>query len=74
MLVVLGYSRQLYVEFVPRQTALTVRQSLEHAFADFGGVPLEILFAELKAVIVEDQRPGGGKPLEYAEFGRFAAH
>ncbi len=74
VLVVLGYSRQLYVEFVPRQTALTVVQSLERAFADFGGVPQEILFDQLKAVIVEDQRPGGGKLLENAEFGRFAAH
>ena len=74
VLVVLGYSRKLYVEFVPRQTALTVMQSLERAFADFGGVPMEMLFDQLKAVIVEDQRPGGGKLLENAEFGRFAAH
>jgi transposase len=74
VLVVLGYSRLLYVEFVPRQTALTVMESLERAFAAFGGVPREILFDQLKAVIVEDQRPGGGKLLENAEFGRFAAH
>lgn len=74
VLIVLGYSRQLYVEFVPRQTALTVMQSLERAFAAFGGVPVEILFDQLKAVIIEDQRPDGGKLLENAEFGRFAAH
>jgi transposase len=74
VLVVLGYSRKLYVEFVPRQTALAVMQSLERAFADFSGVPREILFDQLKAVVIEDQRPDGGKLLENAEFGRFAAH
>jgi transposase len=74
VLVVLGYSRQLYVEFVPRQTALAVMQSLERAFAAFGGVPAEILFDQLKAVIIEDQRPDGGTLLANVEFGRFAAH
>lgn len=74
LLVVLGYSRLLYVEFVPRQTALTVMQGLERAFAYFGGVPQEVLFDQLKAVIVEDHRPGGGRLLENAEFARFAAH
>jgi transposase len=43
LLVVLGYSRLLYVEFVPRQTALTVMLGLERAFQAFGGVPREIL-------------------------------
>ncbi len=74
LLVVLGYSRQLHVEFVPRQTALAVMQGLEHAFTAFGGVPQEVLFDQLKAVIVEDHRPGGGRLLENAEFARFAAH
>jgi transposase len=62
------------VEFVPRQTALTVMRGLEHAFAVFRGVPHEVLFDQLKAVIVEDHRPGGGRLLENAEFARFAAH
>lgn len=74
LLVVLGYSRLLYVEFVPRQTALTVMLGLERAFAAFGGVPRELLFDQLKAVIVEDHRGAGGRLLENAEFLRFAAH
>lgn len=74
LLVVLGYSRLLYLEFVARQTALTVMCGLERAFAVFGGVPHEILFDQMKAVIVEDHRPGGGRLLENAEFLRFAAH
>lgn len=38
LMVVLGYSRLLYVEFVAQQTALTVMFGLERAFATFGGV------------------------------------
>ena len=74
VLVVLGYSRLLYVEWVARQTAWTVMQALERAFAFFGGVPQEVLFDQLKAVIVEDHRGTGGRLLENAEFARFAAH
>lgn len=74
VLVVLGYSRVLYVEWVARQTAWTVMQALERAFAFVGGVPREVLFDQLKAVIVEDHRGTGGRLLENAEFARFAAH
>jgi len=74
LLVVLGYSRLLFLEVVPRQTALTVMLGLERAFAMFGGVPREILFDQMKSVIVEDHRPGGGRILENPEFLRFAGH
>jgi transposase len=74
LLVVLGYSRLLYVEFVARQSALTVMLGLERAFATFGGVPQEILFDQMKSVVVADHRPGGGRLLENPEFLRFAAH
>lgn len=74
VLVVLGYSRLLYVEWVLRQTAWTVMQALERAFAYMGGVPQEILFDQLKAVIVEDHRGTGGQLLKNEEFARFAAH
>lgn len=74
LLVVLGYSRLLYVELVPRQTALTVMLGLERAFQAFGGVPREILFDQMRSVIVADHRPGGGRLLENPEFLRFAAH
>lgn len=74
LLVVLGYSRLLYVELVARQTALTVMLGLERAFQTFGGVPREILFDQMKSVVVADHRPGGGRLLENAEFLRFAAH
>jgi transposase len=74
LLVVLGYSRLLWLRFYPRQTMATVIAGLEDAFAYFGGVPHELLFDQMKSVILEDQRPDGGKLLENAEFLRFAAH
>ena len=74
LLVVLGYSRLLWLKFYPRQTLATVIAGLEEAFAYVGGVPHEILFDQMKAVIVEDQRADGGKLLENAEFLRFARH
>lgn len=74
LMVVLGYSRLLWVQFYPRQTMLTLMRGLEEAFGYFGGVPAEFLFDQLKAVIIEDHRPEGGRVLENPEFLRFAAH
>jgi transposase len=74
LLVVLGYSRLLWVRFYPRQTMATLMAGLEEAFAYFGGVPQELLFDQLKAVIDDDRRPDGGTLLENPEFLRFAAH
>jgi len=71
---VLGYSRLLWLRFYPRQTMATVFDGLEAAFTYFGGVPGELLFDQMKSVILEDHRPDGGKLLENAEFLRFAAH
>ena len=74
LLVVLGYSRLLWLQFYPRQTMRTLMRGLETAFVYFGGVPRELLFDQLKAVILDDQRPQGGRVLENPEFLRFAAH
>jgi transposase len=74
LLVVLGYSRLLWLAFYPRQTMQVVMRGLEDAFAYFGGVPAECLFDQMKAVVIDDERPGGGKLLENPEFARFAAH
>lgn len=74
LLVVLGYSRLMWVRFYPRQTMTVLVRGLEEAFASFGGVPTELLFDQLKAVIIEDQREFGGKIFENLEFLRFSAH
>lgn len=74
LLVVLGYSRLLWIQFYPRQTLTVLMRALEDFFAAFGGVPSELLFDQMKAVIIDDQREIGGKLLENLEFARFAAH
>jgi transposase len=74
LVMVLGFSRLLYVEFVLRQTALAVMRGMERAFAAFGGVPRHVLFDQMKSVVIDDQRPGGGRLLVNPEFLRFAAH
>ncbi|HEV8600688.1 MAG TPA: IS21 family transposase [Gemmatimonadales bacterium] len=74
LLVVLGYSRLLWLQLCLRQTMATLMRGLEAAFGYFGGVPRELLFDQLKAVILDDQRPQGGRVLENPEFLRFAAH
>jgi transposase len=72
--VVLGYSRLLWLQFYARQTMAVLMHGLEEAFAFFGGVPAEVLFDQMKAVIIDDERAIGGRLLENAEFVRFAAH
>lgn len=74
LLVVLGYSRLLWLQYYPRQTLSVLMRGLEEAFMAFGGVPAELLFDQMKAVIIDDQREVGGKLLENIEFVRFAAH
>jgi transposase len=74
LMVVLGYSRHLWLQFYHRQTMRTLMRGLEAAFAFFGGVPRELLFDQLKAVIIDDHRSDGGKVIENPEFLRFAAH
>lgn len=74
LLVVLGYSRLLWMAFYPRQTMQTVIAGLEAAFTAFGGVPRECLFDQMRAVILDDTRQSEGKLLENPEFLRFSAH
>jgi transposase len=74
LLVVLGYSRLLWLQFYSRQTMAVLMRGLEEAFSAFGGVPAELLFDQMRAVIIDDQREFGGKLLENMEFVRFAAH
>ena len=74
LLVVLGYSRLLWLRFYRRQDMPTLLRGLEAAFGFFGGVPRELLFDQMKSVIVRDLRGEVGRVTENAEFLRFAAH
>jgi transposase len=72
--VVLGYSRMLWCRFGPRQDMRTLMTGLEDAFLAFGGVPHELLFDQMKAVITRDLRLQGGALVHNLEFLRFAHH
>ena len=74
LVVVLSYSRLLWLCFYRRQTMAVLTAGLERAFARFGGVPKELLFDQMRAVVLSDGRVGGGELVLHAEFLRFAAH
>jgi transposase len=61
LLVVLGYSRHMWVGFYEKQDMRTLFLGLEAAFRFFGGVPEELLFDQMKAVITRDDRLSGGR-------------
>ena len=74
LVVVLSHSRLLWLCFYRRQTMAVLMDGLERAFARFGGVPAELLFDQMRAVVLSDDRRGGGELVLNAEFLRFAAH
>ncbi len=74
LLVVLGHSRHLWFQYFPRQDMASLMSGLEEAFRFFGGVPEELLFDQMRSVVVKDLRPDGGPLVENGEFLRFAAH
>jgi transposase len=74
LLVVLGYSRLLWLHFYPREDMRTLMRGLEAAFGFFGGVPRELLFDQMRSVITRDLRDQDGPLVRNEEFLRFAAH
>ena len=74
LVIVLGYSRLLWLRFYPCQTMAVLMEALESGFDRFGGVPEELLFDQMRAVVLSDDRAAGGGLVLNAEFLRFAAH
>ena len=74
LLVVLGYSRLLWVRFYPRQDLATLQLGLTECFTTWGGVPRELLFDQMKSVLTRDDRLTGGGLLTNLECQRFAEH
>jgi len=74
LLVVLGYSRLLWLNYFPRKDMRCLIAGLEEAFAFFGGVPRELLFDQMKSVITKDERLSGNDLVRNLEFLRFANH
>jgi len=68
---VLGFSRHMYVEFIERCTMPVFLDCLKNAFGWFGGVTGEILFDNMKNVVI---RHLVGRVEFNATFSDFAAH
>lgn len=64
----------MWIGYYQRQDMRTLFRGLEGAFGFFGGVSEELLFDQMKAVVVRDDRLKGSQLVENAEFKRFAAH
>jgi transposase len=72
LLVVLSWSRYLWVRFYYHQDQLTVLDGLHRAFVSFGGVPGSLLFDRMKTAVVRSE--SNGKAVFNEEMLRFAAH
>ena len=70
----LGYSRMSYVEFVENEKLETLLRCHENAFLYFGGVPKQILYDNMRTVIVERDAYGHGKHRLQSGFWDFAKH
>lgn len=57
----LGFSRMAFVRFVTDETWPTVQACLHEAFGYFGGVPHELLFDNMKTVVIERNAYGRGR-------------
>jgi len=72
LLVVLSWSRYLWVRFYCHEDQLTVLNGLHRAFLAFGGVPRTLLFDRMKTAVA---RSGAdGKAIFNEEMLRFATH
>jgi len=70
--IVLAYSRMMYVEFTVSQTMEHFLSCHEHAFKAFGGVPSKIMIDNLKSAVL--QRLAGVAPVFNARYADFARH
>jgi transposase len=70
--IVLAYSRLMYVEFTVSQTMEHFLSCHEHAFTAFGGVPSKIMVDNMKSAVL--QRLAGVAPVFNQRYADFARH
>ncbi|MBP0447910.1 IS21 family transposase [Roseomonas sp. SSH11] len=70
----LGWSRAAYAEFVEDERLETLLSCHEHAFLAFGGVPEEVLYDNMRTVVLERDRYGRGRHRFHPGFLDFAGH
>ena len=70
----LGWSRQAYVEFCDDERVETLIGCHETAFLTFGGVPVEVLYDNMKTVVIERNTYRLGVHRFHAGFLDYARH
>lgn len=70
----LGWSRAAYVEFCEDERIETLIRCHENAFAALGGVPREVLFDNMKTVVLERDAYGPGRHRFHPAFLDYAGH
>ena len=70
----LGYSRMSYVEFTEDMQLESFISCHEHAFNYFEGVPAEILYDNMKTVVLQRNAYGSGQHRLHPRLGDFAKH
>lgn len=70
----LGWSRAAYVEFVTDERVETLIEAHENAFLAFGGTPREVLYDNMRTVVLERHGYGRGRHRFHAGFLDFARH
>lgn len=70
----LGWSRAAYVEFVTDERLETLIAAHENAFLALGGVPREVLYDNMRTVVLERNGYGRGRHRFHPGFLDFARH
>jgi transposase len=70
----LGWSRAAYVEFVTEERVETLIEAHENAFLAFGGTPREVLYDNMRTVVLERHGYGRGRHRFHPGFLDFAHH
>ncbi len=70
----LGWSRSSYVEFCDDEKVETLVLAHEHAFAAFGGIPREVLYDNVKTVVLERNTYGRGHHRFHSGFLDYGGH
>lgn len=70
----LGYSRASFVQFVTDMKVQTLIECHEQAFERFGGIPLHVLYDNMKTVVLERDVSGDGEHRFHAGFLDYARH
>ena len=70
----LGWSRASYVEFVTDERVETLIEAHENAFFAFGGAPHEVLYDNMRTVVLQRHGYGRGRHRFHPGFLDFARH